>query len=277
MENKKTYQLIAFDMDGTLLNSEKKISPRTLEAVNYASDHGKLVALSTGRGLAELVEYLPDIRGVRYLICCSGGYIYDNLEKRCIYNNPLSAHDLELALDASKAEKCMVHLLNDLSIASKEDVNHMDLFHMQVYQPMYRQVVTMVEDMYQYYEQNRPEVNKMNLYHTSPESRERTRKRLESLHLDMEVVDSEVTSLECSNREISKGTGLLHLCQLLSLDVNETIAVGDANNDLSILKAAGLGIAMGNALDSVKEISDVIVADNDHDGCAEAIYDFLMK
>ena len=67
------------------------------------------------------------------------------------------------------------------------------------------------------------------------------------------------------------------LCSYLNLPIQCTIAVGDGNNDLPILGVAGLSIAVGNANDNVKKVCDVIVSDNDHDGCHEAILSYLLK
>ena len=75
---------------------------------------------------------------------------------------------------------------------------------------------------------------------------------------------------------MDKGTGLLALAKLLGIPQDATIAVGDADNDLGMLRAAGLGVAMGNANESARAAADAVVADNDHDGCAEAIHRFLL-
>ena len=89
--------------------------------------------------------------------------------------------------------------------------------------------------------------------------------------------NSEATGLEMNAKGVDKGTGLKQLCKHLGISIDETIVVGDADNDKEALGVAGLAIAMGNAKESVKEIADVIVSDNDHDGCAEAIEKYLMS
>ena len=87
---------------------------------------------------------------------------------------------------------------------------------------------------------------------------------------------AESTSLECSAKGIDKGVGLKKLCEHLGLPLEQTIAVGDADNDTMALKTAGLSIAMGNATEPIKALADVIVADCDHNGCAEAIDKYLL-
>lgn len=99
------YKLIAFDMDGTLLNSEKRISERTLEAVNRAFDAGKEVILSTGRCVAELREYFKRIPGLRYVVCSSGAILYDVKEEKILYSNSISIELAEKILAESKKRR----------------------------------------------------------------------------------------------------------------------------------------------------------------------------
>ena len=77
-------------------------------------------------------------------------------------------------------------------------------------------------------------------------------------------------------KELTRQAGLLALCRHLDISPEETIVVGDADNDKEILQTAGLAIAMGNAADHIKALADVVVADCDHDGCAEAIEKYLL-
>ena len=93
---------------------------------------------------------------------------------------------------------------------------------------------------------------------------------------DVNIVCCEKHSIEITHASVTKGTGLLALAAQLGIPAEETIAVGDADNDLPMLRAAGLGVAMGNANENARAASDVTVADNDHDGCAEAIRRFLL-
>lgn len=89
------YKLVAFDMDGTLLNSEKKISNKTVEAINKAIEADKIVILNTGRCPAELKEYREVLPRLRYVNCVSGALVYDYEEERSIYESPLSEEEVK--------------------------------------------------------------------------------------------------------------------------------------------------------------------------------------
>ena len=168
----------------------------------------------------------------------------------------------------------MIHFFsNGRSIVSKKDISNMDKYQMSIYQPMFKRVATTVDDIIDY-AKNHP-IEKINLYHQNEAARAETFEKLKDLSLSFAF--AETTSLEISPSNVTKGKGLIKLCDFLDIELSKTIAVGDADNDLDVLKTAGLAVAMKNANDNVKKICDVIVADNDHDGCKEAIEKYLIK
>lgn len=270
------YELIAFDMDGTLLNSRKEITPLTLAALNRAADAGKKIALSTGRCRPELDSYLSLIPKIRYLICTSGALVYDVYTQEEILKRSLEPSLVKELLKLAIKEGAMMHLLDRESIVQTDQFQHMERYGMGVYKPMYERVVTSWDNLYETYCASPFPVEKMNFYHTDLESRERTRRRIEEAGFPVILADAERGSLEISAAGVDKGSGLRKLCERLNIPVSRTIAAGDADNDISILKAAGLSVAMGNALPHIKELADVTVSDCDHDGCAEIIDSWLL-
>lgn len=270
------YELIAFDMDGTLLNSRKEITPLTLAALNRAADAGKMIALSTGRCRPELDSYLSLIPKIRYLICTSGALVYDVYTQEEILKRSLEPSLVKALLKLAIKEGAMMHLLDRESIVQTDQFQHMERYGMGVYKPMYERVVTAWDNLYETYCASPFPVEKVNFYHTDLESRERTRRRIEEAGFPVILADAERGSLEISAAGVDKGSGLRKLCERLNIPVSRTIAAGDADNDISILKAAGLSVAMGNALPHIKELADVTVSDCDHDGCAEIIDSWLL-
>ena len=117
-------------------------------------------------------------------------------------------------------------------------------------------------------------IQKLNLHFTCAEDRDAAIASLAGE--DVNIVCCEKHSIEITHASVTKGTGLLALAAQLSISPEQTIAVGDADNDLPMLHAAGLAVAMGNANKNARAASDVTVADNDHGGCAEAIRRFLL-
>ena len=147
------------------------------------------------------------------------------------------------------------------------------VFQMSIYQSLYDRVATVVPDMETYVREHPGKSLKLCIFHRDPGTREQTRRAVK--HLGMELEDAETTSLEISPRGVTKGLGLQILCSYLGISIEESVAVGDADNDIDVLKTAGLSVAMGNANETVKDLCDVIVADNDHDGIVEVIDRFF--
>ncbi len=269
-------KIIFSDMDGTLLNSEKKISDKTARAIFNLTKRGVYVTLSTGRGVAEIADYKDTLGFINYGILVSGGYVYDFADKKTITTHPLT-EDLVLQLiDAADAEKAMKHILTvNESIMSRADINHIEDFHMEIYKDMYERNTIDCTDFKKFVRDNPGKIMKFNMYHRSPEARQRTLDKFKNAPITFSY--AEETSLEASPKNISKASGLIELCELLKIDISETVAVGDAQNDTEILQTAGFSVAMGNATPEIKKIADFITLDNDSDGVAAAIEKFFCQ
>ena len=268
------YKLLALDMDGTLLNSEKKISPKTARAIYELNKRGVFVTLSTGRGIAEIADYKDTLEFINYGILVSGGYIYDFANKKVIANHPLTEDLLLELVDAADEVKAMKHILTvNESLMSRADIEHIEDFHMEIYKDMYERNTVDCEDFKKYIRENSGKVMKFNMYHRSPEARQITLDKFKNAPITFSY--AEETSLEASPKNISKASGLIELCEFLKIDISETVAVGDAPNDTEILQTAGFSVAMGNATPEIKKIADYITADNDNDGIVEVIEKFF--
>lgn len=270
------YELIAFDMDGTLLDSTKHVLPSSSEAIAQAIGAGKAVAICSGRCPRMIRRDRHQFPDVRYAICGSGAILYDLEEDRPLFESALPHEAVLALLEASEGENFIFEVFRgDGFLYQDGDLPRMRDYHMGIYESLYRETGTPSADLRAYLLDPEHAIQKLNMHFDTREARERMRARIAGLNV--EVVDSEFSSLEFSPVGVNKGTGLDALADLLGIDRAATIGVGDADNDLPMLRAAGLSVAMGNANDNVKALSDVVVADNDHDGCAEVIRRFLLS
>ena len=264
------YKLLALDMDGTTLNSEKKITLQTVEGINRLLNDGVHVIVASGRCLAEMNDYREDFRQIRYAILASGAMIYDFFENKPVNVHPVPFNECLDLIDFGEQENAMVHLLTIReSIVKPQDITHMADFQMGVYQDMYIRNCLQCEDQRAYAKAHKEDVVKVNIYHRSPESRARTVEKLKGYNLQM--VFAETTALESSPPSVTKAAGLVELCKYLNVDIADTVAIGDAPNDIEILQTAGYAVVMGNATDEIKKMADFVTADNDHDGVLAAI------
>ena len=269
------YKLAAFDMDGTLLNSRKEIPSSAVLACKRAAAAGRIVALDTGRAVTELTIFPLTEMGIRYGSCACGTVIYDFEDSLVLAKKTIPESLVPTIVEVSVLEDLMLQVMVDgISYVEAADVKRMEHFQMGVYRPLYEATTSYADDVRAFALEHADRINKMNLYHASPEGRARTLSRLSSLPLDFTF--AETTSLEITPQGISKGTGLADLCSVLGISIKEAIGVGDAFNDVPMLKMAGLGVAMGNSNEAALGAADVVVADNDHDGIAEVIDRYLL-
>ena len=263
------YKVLALDMDGTLLNSQKKVSSRTAETLAKLAAAGVPIAFCTGRNVAELTPYLGDLPFIRYGVLVSGALVRDLMAGEIV---ACWAHQTSTALEVVEAgllENAMVHVLAvSESFVTHRDLARLEDVHMAMYRPLYENHARHVESIADVVQANEGEVLKVNLYHLSPESRARSRARLQD-HA-MTLSDAETTSLECSPLGVSKARGLAALCERVGCSLDEVVMVGDAENDLEALRVVGMPVAMGNAVPEVARAAKLQVADCDHDGVAEA-------
>lgn len=263
-------RLIALDIDGTLLDSKKRVAKDTIAAIRQAVGQGVIVAFCTGRAVPELEEFRALLPEIRYAVFASGAGLYDMRKNAAFSLHGIPREQAEEIMAAARPKDVMPQLvLADRDVIQSSHMQSLEHFHMGVYQSLYERAMTLTEDIYGFFGNCREEILKINLYHAEVQERVRTRQQL--AHLPMEMVYSEETSVECSALGVSKGTGLLRLCEHLGISPDACAAVGDAENDMPMLRAAGLGIAMGNAGQEVKEAAGRVVAHTDQGGCAEAV------
>ena len=264
------YRLIALDIDGTLLNSQKEITPDTAAAIRQAVEAGIAVAFCTGRAVSELEDFSALLPEIRYAVFASGGGLYDMRKKEAFSLRGIPRDQAEAIMAAARPKDLMPQLvLKDRDVIQASHMANLERYHMGIYRPLYEKAMTLTEDIFGFFHACREDILKINLYHADPEERIRTREQL--AFLPVEMVYSEASSLESSAQGVNKGTGLMRLCDALSVPRSASVAVGDAENDIPALRMAGLGIAMGNANALVKQAADRVAADLDHGGCAEAI------
>ena len=266
------YKLLALDMDGTLLTSNKRIAPRTKESLARLDAAGIPISYCSGRCFSELLDYPAELPFVRYGVLASGAVVYDFVARRTLAMHALDLDVLLQAMCIGAREETMVHVMSaSVSVVRPADIPVMDRFGMGVYQGMFERICVRAEDLGAWAVAHPGEVVKVNFYHTSPEARDRTRERLVASGLPLTLANAEQTSVECSALGVSKAQGLQTLADYVGCTMAEVVAVGDSDNDMAALEAVGLPVAMGNATDAIREVAHMVVADNDHDGIAQAV------
>ena len=273
----RKYRLIALDMDGTVLNEEKKIDEETKKAIHEALKEGVEVVFCTGRSYSEMRDILTEFPDMHYLCGESGALVVNLQTGDILHREEVDREIARILLGAGKRKDIMTCVFSDgICCVNKEHMHHMDHYQMGQYQKMYEKTCQPMEgNVLEILLEERRPMEKINLYHIGVQERLETRKWLEQQQIQAELVDSEISSLECSPKGVSKASGLKSLCEKLGFGMEQAVMVGDADNDIEAMRAVGMAVAMGNANEHVKKICDLEVADNNHQGCAQAIYHVL--
>ncbi len=267
-------RLIALDMDGTLLMTDKSVHPDTVRDIEQASGRGIHVVYCSGRAVPEILPYVSRLKTMRYAVCMSGALVYDFEESRHIYHKAIAYEYVQKIINAAKQDDAMVQFLTDrASVVRADQVIHMHDFHMGVYQRMFIEITSKVPDMEEE-AKHYASIPKVNVYFRSVQDRAEAYEALK--HLPLSFAFAEGASLEMNAAGVTKASGLQALASHLGIAMTETVAIGDADNDRAMLEAAGLSVAMGNAAKDIRELCDAVTADNDHNGVGEAIRRYCL-
>ena len=278
----KDIKLVALDLDGTLFDNSSRISKRNLTAIRSITDKGIHVVISTGRPFEGIPFDQIKGTGINYAITANGSGIYEISTGKCLYEN---------AMD----EELVTPILNFLLT---RDI-HMDAFiggkgyiPIQCVETAQKLTVpssiknyiittrTRLDNILQFIHENQLKVQKMtlNFYPAADGTlidRETVRKFLVS-NPSITTVCGGYNNLEFTRADANKGVGLRKLAEILGVNPDATMAIGDTENDLAIIEAAGIGVAMGNATDAVKARADYVTTTNTKDGVAAAIEHFIL-
>ena len=271
-------KIILLDLDGTLLTSDKQISPANRSALERAVAQGIHIVPSTGRFFGGIPQVVRDLPFIRYAITVNGAQIYDAAEDKVLHRAEIQPVDAEPIYDCLDALPVIYDcFLDGWGYMDRRSYARIDEF---IPDPQVNRMVKdlrkPVEDFRAFMrEQNRP-VQKIQLFFRDMDLRQQVWKQLIGRFPNMSVTSSIANNVEINEKHANKGEALAVLCRRLGVDISETMSFGDGSNDRSMILAAGVGVAMANADPSLKEIADYVTDTNDNDGVARAIEKFCF-
>lgn len=265
-------KLIAVDVDGTLLNSKNEISPKTKDALIRAGETGHKVAIVTGRptsGVGYLAKELEFEKYGGLLSNYNGGSITDFKTGEVISNHTL---DLDLAKEILAKTKDLP--LEILIPSGDKVISDSENKYLDIERDLLKIDVEAIEGL-------RDNINfapNKIIFANDPEILEE--------HLDFlfdtygentAQVRSQRFYYEIMPKGLSKGNSLLEIAKYYGIDQKDIIAFGDELNDETMIEIAGTGVAMGNAVEKIKEIADYVTLSNDEDGIAAYLEKFVLN
>ncbi len=261
------------DLDGTLLTKEKKVSPATMDALNRFTTAGNHFAISTGRALDSAMAVQEENKLFfpgSYLIAFNGSEIYDCDAKKDVFRTGVPFDLVPEIFRMAKEYDIHCHTYNDVKLVSPAEDKELAYYRRVIHTPY---IIT--EDICSVLSDVPCKIIGIEL---EDKARiDRFKAAVEEFAGDrLTLLYSNPYYLEIFNKEAGKGSAVERLAKHLGTPISDTIAAGDEENDISMIKAAGLGVAMLNATDEVKSIADIITrTDNDNDGLVPILLDAL--
>lgn len=262
------YRMMVLDIDGTVNNSRKEVTPRTMESLWHLQEKGVMVAVASGRppmGVAPVADILKLDQFGSYILGFNGARIINWKSKECVYEKTLPLHmPRKLLSDCADWGLGMLTYDETRVIAATRGDRYME-----IEAKINRVPLTFPEDLESFLQ---TPVNKC-LLTGEPENIAAAEEELaEKYRHEAEIFRSEPYFLEVTPKHVDKAYCLSRLLGILEIPREQVICVGDGYNDISMLQFAGLGIAMANAQTAVKAVADHVTArDNDHDGIVEIV------
>ena len=270
-------RIICLDLDGTLLDSRKRISGRNLRALQAAADAGIEIVPTTGRFYLGIPEQIRNLPFIHYAITINGACVYDVMNSREI---------VRIEIPADEAVSIMEHfdtldVMYDCFLDSWGYMNTSWQEHPEKYSPdpaytdVFKKLRSPVPELKEFVRASGKNIQKVQFWCRDLSIRDKELKLLPKLFTNVAVSSAIYNNVEVNNVNAHKGEALRRLCEYTGTDPSEVMAIGDGSNDLSMLEAAGTAVAMGNAVAPVLAAANIVTDTNEADGVAKTIEQLL--
>lgn len=273
-----TIKMIGLDLDGTLLNEKKELTERTRKVLERAIEQGIIIVVSTGRPVTGVPQMLLEFPGIRYVVSSNGARIVDIRENKILYES-LLPYDVatEILKILGDYDTIREIYFNGRGYIQQDELLRVDRYVTNPAVADYvRSTRKSLPDLWELMrEMEGHGLDKIHAMFIDAEERKEANLRIRELG-DLEITSAMQKNLEVNAPGVDKGQGLLRLGRLLGISQEEIMACGDGGNDLAMIRSAGVGVAMANAQEAVKEAADYITFSNEEDGVAAAIEKFAL-
>lgn len=265
-------KLVASDLDGTLLNKNKEITPRLFDALKKLNDLDIYFVPSTGRPFGTVPQAIKDLPFLKFVITSNGAAIYDAAEKKNIIENFLTPEAVSAVIEIAKELPVITEFfINGKAYIAKTVFDDLSPFHLTESHLTYiRNSRTPIEDFWGEMKRNDTVLENINLVFADMDLRKETWERLKALGL-ASVTAATAKNIEITSLYATKAKALEKLCEVLGFTRENVLAMGDGDNDMPMIRFAGIGVAMANGEEHIKEAADLIADDCDDFGAAKIL------
>lgn len=269
------YRLVVSDMDGTLLNECGKVTERTKQALKRLLDNNVHVAIATGRIYTSAKVYAKYLDIVTPVIACNGAIVKDLHNNKIIYGSHIEPKTCFKIFDICREHDLYFHFYTeDTFYTEKLAFSSIKYTEWNKTMGEDEQIdIKIINDPYGLVSSFDEKVYKIQINTDDMNLLTKVRSILEGME-EVEISKSWHNNIEIMNKGVSKGSAVKHLAESLGVKREEIICLGDNENDISMITYAGLGVAMGNAEEIVKQSADYITLRNDEDGVVKALEEY---
>lgn len=274
----KNIKMVAFDMDGTLVDSEKRISDFTWEILGKAAKQGVVVLPATGRPLVGVPKELKDFPGIDYAVTANGARVVNVKTGETVFESSISVEKALEILDVFDDYDCHKEVFIDgASFANKDSQSHLEDYYRQESMAEYtRSTRIFVDSVREKAIKCGKTLDKVQAFFHLDEDFKLAKERLDKIE-GVVATTAMGNNWEVNREGTDKGNALLGLGKILGISKDEIMACGDGMNDYEMIKKVGFGVVMENGAEELKKIADYITVTNDEDGVAKAIQKFVLK
>ncbi len=278
----KKIKLLALDVDGTLLTNDGKITKESIETIKSAQESGTVVIIASGRNFYGIPLDQMSVVDIPYVITTNGAAVYEVKNASCIAEQCLPVEVIVPILDKLMTMDIHISAFIDgkkrTPPGAEQYINNLGLPD-HIKKQLMKEPCTM-EDFVEYIHSGNAKVQKVTLnFQKKADGTYLNRDEAATILYscpEINVVNGGFANLEMTARGIDKGLGLKLLAKKLDIDMTETMAIGDSENDLAMIKVAGVGVAMENAEEIIKQAADYVTRSNEDNGVAYAIEQFIL-
>ncbi len=273
---KRRIRMVGFDLDGTLLTTDKRLSEYTKEILRKAVSKGVVVLPVTGRPLNGVPKEISGFPGIRYMITSNGARVVEDGKTIC--ENLLSVEKARKILDIFEDYDTLRDIYYDgQGYMPKAFLERVDEY---MSSPVMAQYIVStrvsVDDLRKKFEEENRGLDKIQALFKKRSEQEEAWKRVEAIE-DLEVTGALDMNIEVNAGGVHKGRALCWLAERLGIDREEVMAFGDGSNDLKMIEEAGIGVAMANAIQPVLDAADLTALSNNEDGVARIIEEYVLS
>lgn len=289
------YKLVALDLDGTMLNQYGAITQKTKETIQKVQEKGIEVIIASGRPIDSIKTIAKEIKSEKYFISGNGAIIYDIAKDEIIYENILKKQKTLEIIKICEENSIYYNLYTEKEIIAKSLQNNVLYYHKENTNKAEEDKthINIVENIYDYISQRDEKIVKITICDNNQAIFNSIMRKLKEIdeievlevsHMSRKMIRQGTEDIaieyfytEISAKDVDKWNAIQFLQEKMDIKTEEIMAIGDNANDKKMLKNVGMGIAMGQSSETIKNIAKYTTKTNIEDGVSEALQRLILQ